>query len=112
MGSIKSGAGYVVNLWKALKNWSIWGKAAALAQAAINLVMEANPIILVVTAIAALVAGFVALYKHNKKFRDFCNDVWKSITKWFGDAADWLQKHWQDIIGFILNPVGTVAEWF
>ncbi len=111
-GGIKNGAGYVVNLWKALKNWSIWGKAAALAQAAINLVMEANPIILVVTAIAALVAGFVALYKHNKKFRDFCNSVWKSITKWFGDAADWLQKHWQDIIGFILNPVGTVAEWF
>ncbi len=23
-----------------------------------------------------------------------------------------MQKHWQDIIGFILNPVGTVAEWF
>ncbi|THE20237.1 lytic transglycosylase [Ligilactobacillus animalis] len=109
---IKNGAGYVVNLWKALKNWSIWGKAAALAQAAVNLVMEANPIVLVVTAIAALVAGFVALYKHNKKFRDFCNDVWKSITKWFGDAADWLQKHWQDVIGFIINPIGTVAEWF
>ncbi len=110
--SIKSGAGYVVNLWKALKNWSIWGKAAALAQAAINLVMEANPIVLVVTAIAALVAGFVALYKHNKKFRDFCNSVWKSITKWFGDAADWLQKHWKDVIKFIINPIGTVADWF
>lgn len=109
---IKSGAGYVVNLWKALKNWSIWGKAAALAQAAINLVMEANPIVLVVTAIAALVAGFVALYKHNKKFRDFCNSVWKSITKWFGDAADWLQKHWKDVIKFIINPIGTVADWF
>ena len=97
---------------KALKNWSIWGKAAALAQAAINLVMEANPIVLVVTAIAALVAGFVALYKHNKKFRDFCNSVWKSITKWFGDAADWLQKHWKDVIKFIINPIGTVADWF
>lgn len=97
---------------KALKNWSIWGKAVAGVQAAINLVMEANPIILVVTAIAALVAGFVALYKHNKKFRDFCNNVWKSITKWFGDAADWLEKNWQKVIGFIINPIGTVAEWF
>lgn len=109
---IKAGAGYVADLWKAMKNWSIWGKAAAVAQGALNLVMEANPIILVITAIAALVAGFVALYKHNKRFRDFCNDVWKSITKWFGESLDWIKKNWIKVVEFMINPIGVVATWF
>lgn len=98
--------------WKALKNWSIWSKLAAAGQAVLDAAMDANPIGLVVLAIAALVAGFVALYKHNKKFRDFCNSVWKNITKWFGDSIDWISKNWTKIIGFIINPVGTIASWF
>lgn len=109
--AVMSWTGLVTGV-KALKNWSIWGKAAAVAQGALNLVMEANPIILVITAIAALVAGFVALYKHNKKFRDFCNDVWKSITKWFGESLDWIKKNWIKVIEFMINPIGAVATWF
>lgn len=109
--AVMSWTGLVAGV-KALKNWSIWGKAAAVAQGALNLVMEANPIILVITAIAALVAGFVALYKHNKKFRDFCNDVWKSITKWFGESLDWIKKNWIKVVEFMINPIGAVATWF
>lgn len=109
--AVMSWTGLVTGV-KALKNWSIWGKAAAVAQGALNLVMEANPIILVITAIAALVAGFVALYKHNKKFRDFCNDVWKSITKWFGESLDWIKKNWIKVVEFVINPIGAVATWF
>lgn len=109
--AVMSWTGLVTGV-KALKNWSIWGKAAAVAQGALNLVMEVNPIILVITAIAALVAGFVALYKHNKKFRDFCNDVWKSITKWFGESLDWIKKNWIKVVEFMINPIGAVATWF
>ncbi len=109
--AVMSWTGLVTGV-KALKNWSIWGKAAAVSQGALNLVMEANPIILVITAIAALVAGFVALYKHNKKFRDFCNDVWKSITKWFGESLDWIKKNWIKVVEFMINPIGAVATWF
>ncbi|WP_338208354.1 phage tail protein [Lactiplantibacillus paraxiangfangensis] len=97
---------------KAIKDWSIWSKLAAAGQAIFNAVMDANPVALVVLAIAGLVAGFVALYKHNKKFRDFCNAVWKSITKWFGDSLTWIQKNWTKVIDFIVNPIGTVAAWF
>lgn len=98
--------------WKALKGWSVWSKLAAAGQAIFNAVMDANPVTLVVLAIAALVAGFVALYKHNKKFRDFCNQVWQSITKWFGDSIKWIQKHWQEVTAFIINPIDGVATWF
>ncbi|KRL97434.1 hypothetical protein [Liquorilactobacillus satsumensis] len=102
---IKSGAGYIVDLVVGIKNWSIWSKVAAAGQAALNLVMDANPIALVVLAIAALVAGFVALYKHNKAFRDFCNDVWKNITKWFGDSVEWIKKNWVGVGLLIVNPI-------
>ncbi|MFT8408472.1 phage tail protein [Liquorilactobacillus satsumensis] len=102
---IKSGAGYIVDLVVGIKNWSIWSKVAAAGQAALNLVMDANPIALVVLAIAALVAGFVALYKHNKAFRDFCNDVWNNITKWFGDSVEWIKKNWVGVGLLIVNPI-------
>ncbi|MFT8584825.1 phage tail protein [Liquorilactobacillus hordei] len=109
---IKSGAGYVVDLVVGIKNWSIWSKLAAAGQAALNLVMDANPIALIVIAIAAVVAGLVELYKHNKQFREFCQNIWKAITKWFGDTITWLQKNWVDIALFIINPVAGITTWF
>lgn len=68
-------------------------KAQTLAQKAMNLAMKANPIGLLIVAITALAAGFVLLYNHNKKFRQFVDGLVKSakqffegITKWFGNA--------------------------
>ncbi|WP_047999422.1 tail protein [Lactiplantibacillus herbarum] len=98
--------------WKALKSWSVWSKLAAAGQAILDAAMDANPIGLVVTAIAALVAGFVLLYKHSKPFRDFCNGIWTDITKWFGDTIDWVKKNWQTIGAFIINPVLGINTWF
>ncbi|MBJ7691990.1 transglycosylase SLT domain-containing protein [Weissella confusa] len=55
--------------------------------------LKANPLILLVTAITAVVVALVELYKHNKKFRQFVDGLVKSakqffegITKWFGNA--------------------------
>ncbi|MEC5268274.1 phage tail tape measure protein [Heyndrickxia coagulans] len=50
-------------------------KAWAFAQKILNLAMKANPIGLVITAVASLAIGLVALYKHSKKFRDFVNGI-------------------------------------
>ncbi|MBJ7654849.1 tape measure protein [Weissella confusa] len=68
-------------------------KALTVAQKAFNFALKDNPIGLVIVAITALVAGFVLLYKHNKKFRQFVDGLVKSakqffegITKWFGNA--------------------------
>ncbi|TYC50753.1 hypothetical protein ESZ50_01540 [Weissella muntiaci] len=68
-------------------------KAQTLAQKAMNLAMKANPFGIALIAITALIAGFVALYKHSKKFRDFVNgiakavkDFGKNITKGFSDT--------------------------
>lgn len=55
-------------------------KAWAIAQAALNLVMSANPIGLVVIAIAGLVAGLVYAYKHSDKFREIVDNAFKVVA--------------------------------
>ncbi|SPJ44105.1 tape measure protein [Leuconostoc carnosum] len=84
--------------------------------------LKANPLILLVTAITAVVIAFAELYKHNKKFRTFINglvkgaqDFFKGIGKWFGQAwkavsgffskvMNFVKKDWKEILLFIVNP--------
>lgn len=84
--------------------------------------LKANPLILLVTAITAVVVAFAELYKHNKKFRTFINglvkgaqDFFKGIGKWFGQAwkavsrffskvMNFVKKDWKEILLFIVNP--------
>jgi len=82
-------------------------KAAAVAQRALNLVMRANPIGLVVTAIAALVAGFVILYKHNEKFRNFMDSVWDAVK----GAAKGIKKAWGAMIDWFSDTFKSIKKW-
>ncbi|MHA7611738.1 tape measure protein [Weissella viridescens] len=84
--------------------------------------LKANPFILIITGIVAVVAAFVELYKHNKKFRDFVNklvksakDFFKGVGKWFGRASKtimnvfkhilkFLKNDWKEILLLIVNP--------
>lgn len=59
--------------------------------------LKANPFILIITGIVAVVAAFVKLYKHNKKFRDFINGIAKAVSKWAGDVVKWFKKTWDDV---------------
>lgn len=54
-------------------------KAAAAGQWLLNAAMSANPIGLVVIAIAALVAGFVLAWKHSETFRKIVTGAWTAI---------------------------------
>ena len=67
-------------------------KTFAAAQAALNVVMDANPIGLVVLAITALVGAFVLAYKHIKPFRDMVNKTGEAIKKLFTGKYDWEQS--------------------
>lgn len=109
---LAEGAKAVVDFVKGMKEWSIWGKLATNAQKALDVAMDAAPYVLIASAIAAVVAGLVELYKHNKKFRDFCNSIYKNITKWMGSAISWLKKNWANVGLAIINPVGAIAKWF
>lgn len=71
---------------------------------AIKAAVVANPFLLVAVGITALIAGFVELYKHNKKFKKFVDDLAKdakkafdNIVKWFKDIPKNLSKAWKNI---------------
>lgn len=68
---------------------------------ALNAVMLANPIGLIVAAIAALVAIFVVLWNKCDAFREFWIDLWESIKEAFAEVAE--------AIGEV---VSNIAEWF
>ncbi|MCT3076668.1 tape measure protein [Leuconostoc citreum] len=84
--------------------------------------MKANPLVLLVTAITAVIVGLVELYKHNKKFKAFVDgmakvagDFFKGIGKWisqawnttkkiFGQVVNFFKKDWKEILLLIVNP--------
>lgn len=63
----------------AIKAFQAANEGATVAQAALNLVMSANPIGIVVTAIAALVTGLIVFYKTNEEFRNKVNAAWAAV---------------------------------
>lgn len=83
-------------------------KGMAAAQRVLNLVMRANPIGLVITALLLLGAGLVVAYKKSETFRSIVNGaftavkkvvssvgdafkgVWDSVSKWLGKAWDFI----------------------
>lgn len=64
-------------------------KAFSIAQTALDVAMDANPISLVVIAITALVGGLILAYKHIKPFRDAVNRLGTSLKRAFTGKAQW-----------------------
>lgn len=109
---VKNGASAIKNIASNMLTWVKNSKLVTAAQAALNLVLDANPIILIVTAIAALVAGLVVLYKHNKKFREFVNGIAKHISEGLGKAWKWCKEEWGKIGSFIKHPIESTKDYF
>lgn len=76
-------------------------KAASIAQAAFNAVMSANPIALIVIAIAGLVAAFVVAYKKSDKFRAIVQKAFEVIKNVAGTVltaiGNFFKKAWEEI---------------
>lgn len=62
-----------------LKTWLMSTKLMTAAQWLLNAAMSANPITLVVIAIAAVVAAFVILWNKCEGFRNFWINLWEGI---------------------------------
>jgi phage-related minor tail protein len=68
--------------------------AGQTAMAAFNLVCSANPISLIIIAIAALVAGFVLLYTKCEWFRNGVNAVWEGVKAAFNSFMAFITPIW------------------
>lgn len=87
--------------------------------AGLNAIMAANPIGLIITAIAALVAAFIYLWNNCEGFRQFWIDLWEGIKAVFNAVVDWFDQAIQDVISFFKNlptKIGQfldeVVNWF
>lgn len=93
---------------------SIGGKLIGGIQALWGL-LAANPITLVIAAIAALVAAFALLWNNCEEFRNFWIGLWDGIKSvvstaidaivgFFHKVIDFIKGNWQGILLFIVNP--------
>ena len=84
---------------------------AAGAQALLNAVMNANPIVLVVTLLAGLVTALITAYNTNEDFRAIVDNAWNTVKSAVGTAIDnikgflqnlkdGLQGAWDKVVGF------------
>lgn len=78
-------------------------------QTALNAVMAANPIALIITGIAALVAVIIYLWNNCEWFRNFWVSLWDEVKKVAKAVADWFVQAWTDIGNFFTV---TVPGWF
>lgn len=97
---------------------------------ALNAVMAANPIGLVVTAIAALVAAFAYLWNTSEEFRNFwiglwdkikevASAAWEAITGFFTAAWEKIKEVWEPVKEWfaekwegIKSAFADVGDWF
>ena len=79
------------------------------AQDELDASMDANPIGLIVLAVAALGIGMYELIKHVTPVRDFFKDLWKDLKNWFSDGINFIKSHWKLLPAIFLGPLGIVV---
>lgn len=82
-------------------------------QKVLNLVLTANPIGLIITAIGALVAGLIAAYKNCDGFRKIVDKVWEAIKplanaimNGLAKAFEWLVEKCKEAWQWLKNILG------
>ena len=89
--------------------------AVKIAFAGLNAIMMANPIGIIIAAVAALVAVFIYLWNHCEGFRNFWIGLWQGLvnivkTGWnwikgvFDTVVNFIKNNWQGLLLMLVNP--------
>ena len=108
----------VIAAWQAFKAAE---EGATVAQWLLNAAMNANPIGIIVAAIAAIVAAFVLLWNKSEAFRNFwiglwekikevAGTVWEAIKGFFSAAWDFIKGIWDGVAGFFSTIFETIKN--
>lgn len=102
-----------------LQSFSLAETAATVAQWLFNAAMAANPMVLVITLLAALVAGLVYFFTQTdagkQAWQDFCQtmqDLWQNLCDFFQNIWDSITKFFTDAGTNITNAWNAVTDWF
>lgn len=68
--------------------------------------LAANPIVLVIAAVAALVAGLVIAYQKSETFRNIVNAAFNAVRAVAESVFNWIKDHWGLLLTIIAGPVG------
>lgn len=96
----------------AMKGLWLATEGQTVAQKLLNLAMKANPIGLVVSLIAGLVAAFVTLWNTSDEFRNFWIGLWNKIKAAVQPVIDFLGKAFSKAWDGIKKTWSVVADWF
>lgn len=96
----------------AIKAFQLANEGATIAQALLNSVMNANPMVMVASLIASLVAGLVAFIATNKEARDKVVEIWTIIKETIGDVIGGIVLFFQDAWSNIVEVWGVCTQFF
>lgn len=89
----------------AFKAFQAANEGATVAQWLLNAAMNANPIMLIVTLIAGLIAAVITLWNTNENFRNAVIAVWEAIKSAFGTAIEAIKGFFSGLVE------GVSAAW-
>lgn len=122
--------GNIVNFVKSLHIAEVVTKAFSKTQAVLNGIMNANPISIIIVAVAGLVTAIILLWDNCEWFRDgwtqvwewICNiaeTVWNAITSFFTSAWEAIVSIWNGAGDFfkgiwdgICSTFNSIGAWF
>lgn len=117
--------GAITALVDSFKTFKLAQEGATVAQWALNAAQSANPIGIIVIAVAGLVAALTVLWNTNEGFRTAVTGAWNDLSNTcknvFGTISDFftvkipaafnvvinfVKNNWKELTAFLVNPIG------
>lgn len=108
VGTVVSGVGSLVLVVGSIV---LGVKAWTAAQLILNAALLANPIGVIIMAIAALVGGLIYFFTQTK----LGQEIWANFTRFLGEAWANIQGFftaaWENVIQPVFKAIGDIAQW-
>lgn len=105
-------SGLISGLSKAWTAYKVKTEGATAAQFLFNEVLGANPLMLIVAGLAAVVTFLVLLWNKNEGFRNFVIGAWNSIKSGVGAAINGIVGFFTGMISMIASGLNSIGGFF